>query len=112
LAGPAQKPQWTYNMDQTTYGSNDFRSTKRNVFKARLESAHNSVELTSDGTQHVHCWLNNNDINMLVAEYDNPGAERFIRGFTTHARMYDIQLIRGDHIRGTIKMNIGQGYDE
>lgn len=106
LAGPSTKPTWSYNMDQTPYGSNDFRSTKRNVFEAQLSSSNNSIKLISDGTQHIRCWFNHDKVHMLVADYDNPGSEKFIRGFTTHVRMYDVKLIRGQRLKGVVNLHI------
>ena len=107
LAGPSKQPDWTYNQDQTNYGSNDFRSTKRNVFRAALLAPGKTrVELKSDGSQHIRSWLDQGSIHWLIAGYDNPGSERFLRGFSSHAQLYDIPLIRGQKISGEIKLKI------
>ncbi|MGQ7868839.1 glycoside hydrolase family 2 protein [Sunxiuqinia sp. sy24] len=107
LAGPSKQPSWAYHQDQTAYGSNDFRSTKRNVFHASLSTEEEStLELKSDGSQHIRSWLENGNIHWLVAGYDNPGSERFLRGFSSHARLYDIPLTRGQKLSGQIKLTI------
>lgn len=107
LAGPSKQPSWAYNQDQTRYGSNDFRSTKRNVYKAALVApGQTRVGLKSDGSQHVRSWLENGQVHWLVAGYDNPGFERFLRGFSSHAQLYDIPLIRGQKLSGQVKLLI------
>ncbi len=107
LAGPSKKPSWAYHQDQTRYGSNDFRSTKRNVFQAALTAkGESTLQLKSDGSQHVRSWLENGNIHWLVAGYDNPGSERFLRGFSSHAALYDIPLTRGQKLSGQIKLLI------
>ncbi|MBR8538226.1 hypothetical protein KDU71_21825 [Carboxylicivirga sediminis] len=106
-AGPNEKPDYPYSEDQTPYGSNDFRSTKRNVLQATLFNTHNSgIQLHSSGLQHLRCWYHNERVNMLVAEYDNPGAERFLRRFVNHAALFDIPLKKEQTIRGKINLNI------
>lgn len=107
LAGPEKKPTWSYSQDQTIYGSNDFRSTKRNVLFANLISETNSgLKIVSDGLQHIRCWAENNKVNVLVAEFDNPGSERFLRGFANHASKFDQPLKQGQSIKGKIRLYI------
>jgi len=104
LAGPLMQPSWAYNEDQTKFGSNDFRSTKRNIFEATLKDDDSTgLRVISDGTQHVRCWAQNDQVNMLVAEYDNPGAERFLR---SHVVEYDRPLKQGQRITGKINLQI------
>ncbi len=107
LAGPSKKPDWSYNKDQTRYGSNDFRSTKRNVLSATLASENASgLIVNSCGLQHIRCWTQDNLVHMLIAEYDNPGAERFLRNFVDHAAKFDLPLKQGQKISGQITMQI------
>lgn len=104
LAGPSVKPSWDYNMDQTRFGSNDFRSTKRNILQASLQSEKSSgIQLISDGLQHLRCWTLNEQVYMLVSEYDNPGSERFLRD---HASKFEIPLKYGQTISGNISLQI------
>ncbi|MFV0505121.1 MAG: glycoside hydrolase family 2 TIM barrel-domain containing protein [Bacteroidales bacterium] len=107
LAGPSKQPNYAYNQDQTQYGSNDFRSTKRNVYRASLSSTkHSSLNLLSDGSQHVRSWSEAGSVHWLIADYDNPGSERFLRGYSSHARLYDIPLTRGQKISSSIRLKI------
>jgi len=104
LAGPSVKPAWDYNMDQTKFGSNDFRSTKRNILQASLQSEKSSgIKVISDGLQHLRCWTLNEKVYMLVSEYDNPGSERFLRD---HASKFEIPLKYGQTINGIINLQI------
>ena len=104
LGGPL-RPSWTYNQDQTKYGSNDFRSTKRNVLQASLQSENGAgIRVISDGLQHLRCWRMNENIHMLISEYDNPGSERFLRDFEDHAVRFDQPLKLGQTIQGRINL--------
>ncbi|MCP4312054.1 MAG: glycoside hydrolase family 2 [Bacteroidetes bacterium] len=104
LAGPGAKPGWTWNEDQTQYGSNDFRSTKRNILKASLMNDKGTgITVHSGGLQHIRSWYHQDAVHLLVAKYDNPGAERFFR---SHAKHWDKPLKAGDKIEGSIHLKI------
>ncbi len=105
LAGPSSKPTWSYSQDQNQFGSNDFRSTKRNVYIANLRSEGGAgLSVISDGLQHLRCWKIDDNIHMLIAEYDNPGSERFLRNFVDHASKFDQPLKQGQKISGQINL--------
>ena len=107
LAGPSTKPNWSYSQDQNKFGSNDFRSTKRNVYNAELRAeGGEGLQVISDGLQHLRCWKLDDNIHMLVAEYDNPGSERFLRNFTDHASKFDQPLKQEQKISGQINLKI------
>jgi hypothetical protein len=104
LAGPQTRPGWSWNKDQTQYGSNDFRSTKRNILKASLlNDMGTGIEVHSGGLQHIRSWYHQDAVHLLVAEYDNPGAERFFRSHATH---WDKPLKAGDKIEGSIHLKL------
>jgi beta-galactosidase len=104
LAGPKTNPGWTWNEDQTQYGSNDFRSTKRNIIEASLlNDLGTGIEVHSGGLQHIRSWYHQNAVHLFVAEYDNPGAERFFR---SHATLWDKPLKTGDTIEGSIHLEV------
>ena len=104
LAGPKNKPSWSWSEDQTQYGTNDFRSTKRNIITASLLNDEKmGVEIHSGGLQHIRSWFDQATVNLLVLEYDNPGAERFFRN---HANHWDKPLKSGDKISGTVNIEI------
>ena len=106
IAGPSAKPDYQWRHDTNELGTADFRSTKENIFTAAL-SGHASVGfvVNSDGTQHLRCWAEGDAIRMLVAEYNNPGAERFFR---RHAVLEDKPLKKGSKISGSLSITLSK----
>ena len=101
LAGPDKEPDVPWELDQTEYGSNAFRSTKVNVYRARLESPATGRGFTvqSDGRQSVRCWREGDGFRLLVADYVNAGKGQYIE---PHAALDYRPLRRGDRIRGRV----------
>jgi len=55
--------------DETTHGSNDFRSTKRNVYMASLtDGSGRGLQARSDGSQHVRAQVKSNVVDLLVLD--------------------------------------------
>jgi len=103
-AGPRVTPDWTWSKDGNKLGSNDFRSTKSNIYYAQLTNdAGHGLCLVSDGTQHVRTWMKGDRACMLAADYNNPGAERFFRRL---AQLEDKPLKIGDNIKGSVSVRI------
>lgn len=103
IAGPEKEPTINWSYDQTKNGSNMFRSTKENFYYVTLASSEQSFTAFSDGTQHARAWIDNDDIKLLVADYNNPGAEGFL---SSHSGKYYRPLRIGDVVRGTVKIRI------
>lgn len=102
LAGPSKQPSKPWSYDQTAAGSNLFRSTKENIYRANLKSKDgNSVTVVSDGTQSVRPWIEKEVVRLLIADYNNPGRENFL---IPHAEKWYRPLKRGDKIEGVIKL--------
>lgn len=102
LAGPSKQPSKPWSYDQTAAGSNLFRSTKENIYRAGLKSKEgNSVTVISDGTQHVRPWIEKEATRLLVAGYNNPGRENFL---IPHAEKGYRPLKRGDKVEGVVKL--------
>ena len=101
LAGPDQQPSVSWALDQTEYGSNNFRSTKENIYTAVLSSPQSgkSLKVESDGTQHVRCWKAADGFRLLVADYNNAGSDQFL---VSHAEVDYRPLRRGDRVQGKI----------
>ena len=102
LAGPEQPPTVDWSQDQTASGSNNFRSTKANIYTARLASpaTGKAFTVTSDGQQHVRCWKEGDAFRLLVADYSNAGKGAYIE---PHAALDYRPLRRGDRIQGTVR---------
>ena len=104
IAGPSARPDYPWYHDTNTLGTNDFRSTKENIIHAYLSSSSTrGPVIESDGNQHVRCWIDGDVIRMLIAEYNNPGAEGFFR---SHAALEDKPLKAGDKISGSVKFRL------
>ncbi len=71
-------PEGDWKDDANDLGSNDFRSTKRNIYNTSIYDKDNSgIEILSDGTQSSRCWLQDEQIQLLAADYNNRGSEPF-----------------------------------
>jgi hypothetical protein len=101
-AGPRVRPHWPWLKDGNELGSNDFRSTKESIRHASLTApGGHGVKILSDGSQHARAWMEGEKVRLLVADYTNPGAERFFR---VHAQPLDRPLKRGDQIAGRVML--------
>ncbi|TZF85842.1 beta-galactosidase (plasmid) [Pedobacter sp. BS3] len=77
---PREMPAGDWRDDANDLGSNDFRSTKRYIYRASLtDKSGNGIEIISDGTQAVRAWLQDERMQLLVADYNNNGSEPFYR---------------------------------
>lgn len=109
LAGPISEPNYNYCDDQTESGTNDFRSTKRNLLSYSISAkGDRAIALSATGNQHSRAWYSEGNVYWMVAIYDNPGAERFLRysGRENHVSKYDRDLKYGDKIEGVIDIKL------
>lgn len=75
---PGVVPAGDWKDDANDLGSNDFRSTKRHIETAKLQDkSGNSIKVLSDGTQASRSWLQDEQIQWLIADYSNAGSEPF-----------------------------------
>ncbi|MCB0628852.1 MAG: hypothetical protein KDD15_03955 [Lewinella sp.] len=73
-----ERPLWPWKDDATEMGSNDFRSTKRFIERAALSNGKGiTISVLSDGKQASRTWLQEEQINWLIADYFNNGSEPF-----------------------------------
>ena len=67
IVPPTNRP---FALDDHPWGSNDFRSTKRNIYLASLVSAEGyGVEVVSNGKQHVRAVVGTYSIRLHVHDY-------------------------------------------
>lgn len=96
-------PTWSWSYDANELGSNDFRSTRKNIWFAGLKNPNLNHELIaiSNGEQHWRSWKENQRIRFLVADFVSPGNEMFLESYYSKYR----KVIKiGDQIKGTIKL--------
>jgi beta-galactosidase len=105
---PRVKPSWAWSRDFNELGSNDFRSTRRNIWYAGLKNEDgNTVTAVSEGHQHWRSWLQQDRIRFLVADFVTPGDEMFL---SSYYAPYRKPLKTGDSISGTVKLVVGESY--
>ena len=103
-AGSRVKPDWPWRKDGNEMGSNDFRSTKENIYSATLSDGKGlGVDVVSDGSQHVRAWANGEQVRLLIADHNNPGDEKFFR---THASVEDKRLYPNNVIKGKVVLRL------
>ena len=98
------KPDSEWKLDANALGTNDFRSTKANIYWAALTDSENTgIAVISDGKQSFRSYVNGKSINFLVAGYSNGGAEIF---FASHLEEERRPLAKGDKFEGVVTLNI------
>lgn len=103
LLDPRVEPAWSWSMDYNELGSNDFRSTRRNIWYAGLRSSSgNKITAISNGKQHWRSWLEKDRIRFLVADFTTAGNEMFLSSYYAPFRK---PLKVGDRIEGTIVLH-------
>lgn len=101
---PRVEPAWSWSMDYNELGSNDFRSTRRNIWYAGLVSPDgNKVTTISNGQQHWRSWLEKDRIRFLIADFVTAGNEMFLDSYYAPFRK---PLKTGDRIEGTIRLHV------
>jgi beta-galactosidase len=68
--GAALPPAWSWSLDDTPLGTNDFRSTKRNIIQASLTSAAGpGLTVLSAGKQNVRAGLESDRTILIVTDF-------------------------------------------
>lgn len=100
---PRTNPSWNWNKDFTALGSNDFRSTRRNIRYAGLKDnqGHRITVHSNHNRQHWRSWLDNNQIRFLVADFVTAGNEMFLEGYYAPYRK---PIKKGESIQGRIEL--------
>jgi beta-galactosidase len=99
----ATVPTNDWKQDANDLGSVDFRSTKRFILKASLtDQQGDGIVIHSDGTQSVRSWLQDQYIQLLVADYNNNGSEPFYGSPHTAGRIN----IKNKTIEGQVVLTV------
>ncbi|WP_090392948.1 glycoside hydrolase family 2 TIM barrel-domain containing protein [Niabella drilacis] len=94
-------PAGDWKDDATELGSNDFRSSKRNIYSATLsDAAGNAVKAWGGGKQTSRSWLQDGAILWLIADYCNNGSEPFYGSPFTDGRVN----IKGQTLKGGVEL--------
>lgn len=104
IVDPRTEPSWAWSRDFNELGSNDFRSTRRNIWYAGLKSGRGSrIAAVSDGSQHWRCWSAGDRVRFLVAGFVTAGDEMFLGGYYAPYRK---PLKKGDPVEGCVLLRV------
>lgn len=107
---PRTEPTWSWSRDHNELGSNDFRSTRRNIWYAGLHDQTGTADtaqilIVSDGQQHWRCWKDGKKTRFLVADFVTAGDEMFLG---SHYAPYRKPIKKGDVLRGNIELRTSE----
>lgn len=104
-ANPRTEPTWSWSKDYSEIGSNDFRSTRRNIWLAGLDDqvGKGQILIVSNGHQHWRCWKEGKKTHFLIADFVAAGDEGFLGA---HYAPYRKPIKAGDVISGSIELRI------
>jgi hypothetical protein len=104
-------PTWPYAEDDSPMGSNDFRSTKRNITEASVrDSAGRGWAIHSDGSQHLRVSMESDRVAIYVNDWYG--------GSTAPLGEYGANygdgkvLHNGEHIHSTLRLSAIKGQAE
>ncbi|QNK61536.1 beta-galactosidase [Pedobacter sp. PAMC26386] len=98
-----KQPAKDWKDDANQLGSNDFRSTKKEIFNVALTDEQGSgVEALSNGKQASRSWLQDQHIQFLIADYSNNGSEPFYGSPFTENRIN----IKNKQLKGSVSFRI------
>lgn len=102
---PRVAPTWAWSHDHNELGSNDFRSTRRNIWYAGLQNGARGGKVTavSDGTQHWRSWKNGTATRFLVADFVTAGDELFL---ASHYAPYRKPIKTSDKVKGSVTLRV------
>lgn len=101
---PRTELGWSWSLDYNELGSNDFRSTRRNIWYAGLkDGTGHQITVPSNGKQHWRSWLEKDRIRFLVADFVTAGNEMFLNSYYAPYRK---PLKKGDRIGGSVRVRV------
>lgn len=106
------EPSGPWEQDANPLGSNDFRSTKRDIFQCRLSAPGwqrgdpclEVIRMERDPPMSARAWIDGDRIRLLVAGFNTGGSDHF---FATHYAAERRPLKKGDVIRGSFALSPG-----
>jgi beta-galactosidase len=98
------EPLWPWSLDSNALGTNDFRSTKRNIIWASLKDADGyGILVRSAGNQSTRSFVDGGRIRLVVAGYSTGGADLF---FASHLANERRPLKKGGVLEDTVHLEL------
>lgn len=98
-------PTWPYSEDDSPMGSNDFRSTKRNITEASIrDSAGRGWAIHSDGSQHLRVSVESDRVAVYVNDWYG-GSTAPLGEYVSNYGDGKV-LHSGQHIRSTLRLSL------
>lgn len=99
-----QQPDNDWCFDANKLGTNDFRSTRENIYWAALTNDKGAgITVISDGKHAFRSFVDGENISFLVADYSTGGGDLFFSG---HYRNERIHIKEKGEIAGAIKIQL------
>lgn len=103
-----QAPPWPWELDSTAGGTNDFRSTKYNIYRALLtDGKGRGMGVESDGRQNIRAWFDQDRIKLLVTDFSNGGGENLLRMVQYASEQKTLR--KGDIVSGNVHLRLARG---
>ena len=100
-------PPWPWALDSTPQGTNDFRSSKRNIIWAKLHDQKGvGLKVESDGRQTTRSYVDTDSIRLLVAYYSNDSTEPYCR--YRPPGVLQIKLSTGSVVTDSVKLQLSK----
>jgi hypothetical protein len=99
-----------WHADTTRHGSNDFRSTKRNVRSATLgDGSGRDITVTSDGSQHVRATVESGHVDLLVLDRSLSGTNA--RNWLNRLPVLDEEptIAADERVQGSATLRVAEG---
>ncbi len=97
-----KKPANKWYHDANELGTNDFRSTKDNIYWTTLTNdSGKGIVIHGKGIQSTRAWQAGKDINLLVTGFSTGGGDLFFSGYYKDERR---PLNKGDELKGSIEL--------
>jgi beta-galactosidase len=108
---PATPPAKSYAEDDTPLGTNDFRSTKRNIEHASITDVDGyGLFIESNGEQYLRAGVESQQITLVVNDWFGGTASR---AEEWHENYGQGRLLKnGDRLRGTLRLRLMEGKAE
>ena len=103
--GVRTEPRHPWRLDRTAIGSNDFASTKHNIYTASLtDHTGLGLQVLANADRHTRTWIADSSIRLLIADYSNGGKGWVL--WKRQAKKDYRPLKKGDPVSGNATLKV------